>query len=305
MGRFIPARAGNTVRFCCPLTLFSVHPRPRGEHSGPHVFPFGVQRFIPARAGNTSPQWPSAALLPVHPRPRGEHLHRARRHRRHGGSSPPARGTLRTAPQRCRPWAVHPRPRGEHEGQIVFCDPIVGSSPPARGTRHRRDDLKPRHRFIPARAGNTRRPTPTSSTSSVHPRPRGEHTRHLRSSYPHTGSSPPARGTPGRPAARSDSDRFIPARAGNTRSSRSAGTSRPVHPRPRGEHVGAYAGQMGSSGSSPPRGEHSTACVCCAAYAGSSPPARGTRGPACSSMFAAPVHPRPRGEHLWKTRGVV
>ena len=91
--RFIPARAGNTMRAPVQEPPAAVHPRTRGEHDGvrqlveehlgssPHAR--GTQeleaklqelgRFIPARAGNTL--WRHLRRLdrPVHPRTRGEH----------------------------------------------------------------------------------------------------------------------------------------------------------------------------------------------------------------------------------------
>ena len=80
--RFIPARAGNTMR---------------SRGSRPY---YVTDRFIPARAGNTSDR----SLSPrdrVHPRPRGEHLDVLRPARAGNtsschGSSPPARGTRRS-----------------------------------------------------------------------------------------------------------------------------------------------------------------------------------------------------------------
>ena len=52
---------------------------------------------------------------------------------------------------------------------------VFGSSPPARGTRGAADRGLERRRFIPARAGNTWMASAMSIVSSVHPRPRGEH----------------------------------------------------------------------------------------------------------------------------------
>ena len=91
--RFIPARAGNTACVARPRDIWSVHPRPRGEHwttrqaakaavgSSPpargtqidHLSPGHLDRFIPARAGNTPGFRTGPHRLSVHPRPRGEH----------------------------------------------------------------------------------------------------------------------------------------------------------------------------------------------------------------------------------------
>ena len=127
--RFIPARAGNTTISSVPRSRGEqcrpVHPRPRGEHvayatndgSARRVNNrLAAHRFIPARAGNTRRRLPRRVTWVQ-----------------------PARGTdhVRASP-------VHPRPRGEHEVHVsdVVVIPGAGSA-------------RLRHRFIPARAGNT------------------------------------------------------------------------------------------------------------------------------------------------------
>ena len=93
VGRFIPARAGNTVAPRRARRSDPVHPRAGGEHGpwvtaivvhagssprgrgthGPPELPLDWHRFIPARAGNTmkTQQW--AIQATVHPRAGGEH----------------------------------------------------------------------------------------------------------------------------------------------------------------------------------------------------------------------------------------
>ena len=152
--RFIPARAGNTVKLRSAPRPGAVHPRSRGEHivrtrgavttigSSPlargTLAPLQQRRpllrFIPARAGNTTPATSGAA--------------------KRYGSSPLARGTLRgprgerprgrfiparagnTAATSSAPGActVHPRSRGEHGFTSECYDGQNGSSPLARGT---------------------------------------------------------------------------------------------------------------------------------------------------------------------------
>ena len=70
---------------------------------------------------------------------------------------------------------AHPRSRGEHrEVGAVRLDEL-GSSPLARGTRTRSNLVGSVHRLIPARAGNTARRWPLTTSPSAHPRSHGEH----------------------------------------------------------------------------------------------------------------------------------
>ena len=92
------------------------------------------------------------------------------------------------------------------------------------------------HRFIPARAGNTTRPTRRRTEATVHPRAGGEHVANAATSASGTGSSPRGRGTRGDAKAVRLMYRFIPARAGNTCPGLSASLLSSVHPRAGGEH---------------------------------------------------------------------
>ena len=207
----------------------------------------------------------------VHPRSRGEHEVRAATHMRMRGSSPLARGTLphalgdpqaerfiparagntRGAPPRSETDTVHPRSRGEHrlcrERENAGC----GSSPLARGTRPPSRCSPPRHRFIPARAGNTGRGGTAPGAGPVHPRSRGEHQNPLLGTLQPAGSSPLARGTHRQPDGLGRAPRFIPARAGNTGRRRTRPRPSPVHPRSRGEHEIGRTPIAFGNGSSP------------------------------------------------------
>ena len=343
--RFIPARAGNTRLRGRPWILVPVHPRPRGEHIGldePTVTHYGSsppargthlsivrvkldERFIPARAGNTSGTHSNCSARSVHPRPRGEHRMMRPQRPRNSGSSPPARGTPlharrqivsnRFIPARAgntthRPrmdhdGPVHPRPRGEHPGAAFAACLVLGSSPPARGTHLDRLYLVLFVRFIPARAGNTKRCPGARCRTSVHPRPRGEHRSSPFASCSSTGSSPPARGTPRTQDRRPRTRRFIPARAGNTSDRCSRTRISAVHPRPRGEHSIDQARKCYLFGSSPPaRGTRALARA--ALHVRRFIPARAGNTILFSrNISPVTVHPRPRGEHRIRRQVVV
>jgi len=179
--RFIPAGAGNTRLGATSLSLNSVYPRWRGEHSGGicrKTKPRGLSplaRFIPAGAGNT------------------------------------IQGGLRTGPP-----AVYPRWRGEHSDNINEPIHICGLSPLARGTPVSLSDHRQNNRFIPAGAGNTVMTLPLMAGAPVYPRWRGEHPHGIYTRVWIAGLSPLARGTPREIFSVLSVTRFIPAGAGNT-----------------------------------------------------------------------------------------
>ena len=222
------------------------------------------------------------------------------------GSSPLARGTPPGATDQGRSHQVHPRSRGEHA--VFRHSPVwsVGSSPLARGTQANGAGPGRGQRFIPARAGNTPLVWSEISTSTVHPRSRGEHSSGDAGAALRLGSSPLARGTRRLALRRRPARRFIPARAGNTRWVPATRSPSPVHPRSRGEHDGTTLADFRRDGSSPlARGTHRD--VDLDGLDGRFIPARaGNTAISIRAAVVSPVHPRSRGEHssaviVWPT----
>ena len=254
--RFIPAWAGNTPNQRTRMSNKPVHPRVGGEHyrakrfqrRQPGSSPRGrgtqggtdietiEERFIPAWAGNTN--FPEFHIHhpTVHPRVGGEHIWISISCSSDIGSSPRGRGTLRYPNRRRVPtrfipaWAgntdffdvpkierpVHPRVGGEHIWGTRGVVGTDGSSPRGRGTRYPVRAGVLLIRFIPAWAGNTALPRPSSTERAS--------------------SSPRGRGTLFCDDARRTLLRFIPAWAGNTPVCFMSRIRRPVHPRVGGEH---------------------------------------------------------------------
>ena len=138
--------------------------------------------------------------------------------------------------------------------------------------------------------------------TGAHPRSRGEHPLPIRYYPPYQGSSPLARGTPGKISGIIASIGLIPARAGNTRVVRLRPALSGAHPRSRGEHPCASSARSWCRGSSPlARGtrrgcrQHLTRSGLIPARAGN------TMFPAWINLTAG-AHPRSRGEHVWVVR---
>ena len=192
---------------------------------------------------------------------------------------------------------VHPRSRGEHPGQEGVDGNEGGSSPLARGTPLRQRLPSIWVRFIPARAGNTRGCFSRIFGHAVHPRSRGEHSGRAGARAVVNGSSPLARGTRAPRPARRGRGRFIPARAGNTASSRFSLRNPTVHPRSRGEHE-AYLDTEGVATGSSPLARGTPDIAIAAVSATRFIPARaGNTMRSWRLTCTSPVHPRSRGEH--------
>ena len=235
-GGIIPARAGFTLPRCLSRTATEDHPRSRG------VYPNILEKLgdalgiIPARAGFTPP--PSGRRGPSrdHPRSRGVYYCLTSRSISPCGSSPLARGLRRLRPfartssgiiparagftAQGAPIRIdvpdHPRSRGVYLAVKKKRGGTKGSSPLARGLRHGEGRDHRRGGIIPARAGFTCAWYSQGHRPSDHPRSRGVYVG--ASIYPITkgGSSPLARGLPGKNTDNIEFGRIIPARAGFT-----------------------------------------------------------------------------------------
>ena len=189
---------------------------------------------------------------------------------------------------------------------IVLRKPLkTGSSPQARGTHLRDASLDLTDRFIPAGAGNTYgRPSPIQE-ASVHPRRRGEHPPGVITSCSTSGSSPQARGTPGRRPHRRHHRRFIPAGAGNTIIWLGHYMASAVHPRRRGEHNVAVYYIIRPVGSSPQARGTPMHHVYRPAGKRFIPAGAGNTLVAHIGDPRFAVHPRRRGEHGTRSSGIL
>ena len=181
------------------------------------------------------------------------------------GSSPRMRGTLlfrELKVGRNRPTPVHPRVCGERVAALITGKRHSGSSPRMRGTRGTLVGLVGLFRFIPAYAGNARRPGMCSPSRSVHPRVCGERNDLRVIAMMTVGSSPRMRGTPSRRLFRARGRGGSSPRMRGTplRPPRSRRPNSTVHPRvcgerdyvhrrtdPRRRFIPAYAGNASRS----------------------------------------------------------
>ena len=195
--RIIPARAGFTRTAPAWWSSVGDHPRSRGVYrsaidvrgdlrgSSPlarglrvhHVLVCCSARIIPARAGFTLDHFQSPPPLTDHPRSRGVYDGLPASIRAECGSSPLARGLLRS---RVTCWGRgwdHPRSRGVYVGLPAGLLRWMGSSPLARGLLLPGPRHRPGPGIIPARAGFTRSGGPSARRPQDHPRSRGVYSR--------------------------------------------------------------------------------------------------------------------------------
>ncbi len=276
------------------------------------------ERFIPARAGNTAGYNPPFMTTSVYPRSRGEHSVASSTSNVRDGLSPLARGTrshLRYLPGCCRfiparagntagrlgrhsARTVYPRSRGEHALSPAARFAAFGLSPLARGTRQLDRNFLRHLRFIPARAGNTAFPGSRTRPIAVYPRSRGEHNQIKRGLVTSLGLSPLARGTLNQVNSGRRKERFIPARAGNTRQDRCYFRHWPVYPRSRGEHLSLFPAGKSVTGLSPLARGTLKQGSCVILVLRFIPARAGNTPVSLTVQFSTAVYPRSRGEHL-------
>ena len=213
-----------------------------------------LARIIPARAGFTGRRRACSRWPPDHPRSRGVYKVRLGFIIISGGSSPLARGLLRSTsiillstgiiPARagfthecCAPSSGnqdHPRSRGVYVQVTGAAFDPKGSSPLARGLPGSDRHAAGSDRIIPARAGFTPTWTIMTAPAGDHPRSRGVYAAVERAFAVASGSSPLARGLHGGVVGVHVGFRIIPARAGFTRRLFMPQTLPKDHPRSRG-----------------------------------------------------------------------
>ena len=214
--RFIPACAGNTPYRFADSTSRTVHPRVCGEHGTalkPAHEPIGSS---PRVRGTRRPAKGRTTSDSVHPRVCGEHELRELLQSVFARFIPACAGNTPPDTRRGAKPSVHPRVCGEHLVAASVLTIRAGSSPRVRGTLDPPCDRDVAQRFIPACAGNTRRPDRPNSPIPVHPRVCGEHTEVEAQAIGQAGSSPRVRGTLPLSMTSAIVGRFIPACAGNT-----------------------------------------------------------------------------------------
>ena len=252
-----------------PFTLGS---SPHGRGKLPEsVKGEGGQGLIPAWAGKTSCITVGSPEPEAHPRMGGENLPRVAWATVGAGSSPRGRGKLhhaeapiqqirliparagKTTPDASRSFSyqAHPRAGGENFGELAGEFAASGSSPRGRGKRTPRTAALDKARLIPARAGKTTRGRRRRWPCPAHPRAGGENSPRFFPPRTPRGSSPRGRGKLAGHQACHASGRLIPARAGKTSWSRSAGPGASAHPRAGGENTDPRIASGLEAGSSP------------------------------------------------------
>ena len=333
--RIIPARAGQTTSAATSPEANTDHPRACGANrpsagrgwrragSSPRVrgkLGFLVDgdfpgRIIPARAGQTSRCTLTVASRPDHPRACGANLSTSSNSNSSAGSSPRVRGKRPRARDRVDRRRIiparagqtqdqqgtmtdspdHPRACGANPDFRAAAERETGSSPRVRGKRSRSTRHCRCSWIIPARAGQTQETSGKNTGDADHPRACGANESSLSRLSSTSGSSPRVRGKQLYETAKSQKRRIIPARAGQTGSSRPPWSAPSDHPRACGANKGSQDGFAQLFGSSPRvRGKHDIFSK--GGFVGRIIPARAgqTRRSSCR-YESRPDHPRACG----------
>ena len=235
--RFIPACAENSEHHDKRAYEHAVHPRVCGEQPNLRVNNYTINgssprvrgtdwfrrqcqcsnRFIPACAGNRIFTIQAILRRTVHPRVCGEQvtlqfsgLGLLRFIPACAGNSPAGLPTITGV-------SVHPRVCGEQKSGYFIPARTPGSSPRVRGTVCPHPGRPLWSRFIPACAGNRSASLYQRNAGPVHPRVCGEQISCKYRVAGRGGSSPRVRGTEVPRIPKRQSNRFIPACAGNRR----------------------------------------------------------------------------------------
>ena len=228
-------------------------------------------RIIPASAGQTDGHRRCTLSTADHPRECGANVESPSNQRIPRGSSPRVRGKLpvdqhghhrrriipASAGQTPSSWlrppcrSDHPRECGANHlpYQVFFF--AYGSSPRVRGKLRSSDEGDGRTRIIPASAGQTANSARTWAGDADHPRECGANVPKRAQNPVGLGSSPRVRGKHFQTAGAKRACRIIPASAGQTSVSNSAGGWRPDHPRECGANQKQGEDAKKSLGSSP------------------------------------------------------
>ena len=138
------------------------------------------------------------------------------------------------------------------------------------------------------------------SALRAHPRSRGENPLLAVLCLVEAGSSPLTRGKLTQPKLLSAAGRLIPTHAGKTDTAEALVSDRPAHPHSRGENAPGIASPSWFQGSSPlARGKQCQHEIE-GHQAGLIPTHVGKTNSCAGSTGRTWVHPRPRGENLWR-----
>ncbi len=190
-------------------------------------------------------------------------------------------------------WAVRSRPARTGTALRDPLSPSAGGSPPrARGQRISCPLRQGNFGFTPACAGTAT----CGLVGPVHPRVRGD--RLFRSEFDtdDDGSPPRARGQQVSGVVPMSPSRFTPACAGTAGGSRSAAPCSAVHPRVRGDSMGAEPVTQSTCGSPPRARGQGFGCGELGASGRFTPACAGTGPPARLRWSPFSVHPRVRGD---------